>query len=173
MPARLHAARPTPSARDTGAAATTAAPTLVWRPCRPRQVGSPGLGGVGGGEMGRGGGGVGGPAPPGNCPAWCCLPAGTTGLKPGPPRKWEHSAPEASIQLHAVSACCMRGSPLPAENYSPEDTHSRENVSSYEAGGDCSLKNPDFQLFLKILARIPWPTICCSLRCSYMAGGPL
>lgn len=62
----------------------------------------------------------------------------TAGLKPGPPGKWEHSASGASIQLHAVSACCMRGSPLPAENCSPEDAHSRENVSSYEAGGDSS-----------------------------------
>ena len=82
VPARLHAARPTLSAHDTGAAATTAAPTPAWRPCRPRQVGSP-RPGWGGGETGQGTGGVWGPAPWGNGPAWDCLAAEQLGLNLG------------------------------------------------------------------------------------------
>lgn len=77
-PARRRAARPTPSVRDIGAAATTAAPTPAWRPCRPRQVGGPGPGAeVGMGEMGRG------PARLRSGPARRCPTGETAGLKPG------------------------------------------------------------------------------------------
>lgn len=78
-PARWRAARLTPSARATGAAATTAVPTPAWRPCRPRQVG-PG---------GRGAEGSWGTALP--------CPRGHT----GPPAEWDLAAPEqASSWAH-------------------------------------------------------------------------
>lgn len=38
VPARPHAARPTPSVRDTGAVATMAVPTPAWRLCHLHQV---------------------------------------------------------------------------------------------------------------------------------------